>query len=91
MRCIPEGDESDRIQRGAPVWVEFLGAQLHPFLVEVGQPPEDAAPSLRLDVVDDPDSVVPRFDLRLQGVDPDQVPRSSSRGASKRCRPCTTA
>lgn len=71
MRCIPEGDEADRIQRGAPVWVEFLGEQLHPFLVEIGQPPADAPQQLRLEV--DMSSPVPEFACLVQGVDQDEV------------------
>jgi hypothetical protein len=71
MRCVPEDDEAERILRGAPIWVEFLGQQLHPFLVEVGEAP--VVPSLRVDVVETADLPVPQFEAFVVGVPDGEV------------------
>lgn len=68
---MTEDDEGDRIRRGAPVWVEFLRDQLHPFLVEVGHPPASAGPELRLEV--DLSNAVPAFQAYVTGVDDDDA------------------
>lgn len=71
MRCMPEGNEAQRIAAGAPVWVEFLGAQLHPFLVVVGSTPPK--PQVRVEVDFATPTGVPVFQTYVDGVDQDKV------------------
>jgi hypothetical protein len=68
MRCELEGDDLERLQAGAVVWVSMYGEHLHPFSVDVAKAETAGTPSLHV-AVDPGPSFRAWVDNLPEGVD----------------------